>query len=181
MKREDIKDLPSLEVLRHLFVYEPDTGVLLWRVRPHVMAKRSAPGSEAGTVGAHGYRVVKVGEKYYYVHRIIWKIQTSADPVDQIDHIDGVRSNNKWVNLREADNGKNRWNIGLQKNNKSGVKGVFREHGIGPWVAVISVNKRQIRLGRFSSFDAAVAVRRNAEAEMHGEFARIAGVVDGAL
>lgn len=171
MRRSDIKDLPAAEELRRLFIYDPETGVLRWRVKPHPRAQRSAPGSVAGTTGVRGYRIVKVGPEYYLVHRLIWKIQTGCDPVDQIDHVDGDRLNNRWANFREADNGKNRWNTRLAKNNKSGVKGVHLEHGRA-WVAHIGTGARQIRLGRFHNFKDAVAARKHAEAALHGEFAR---------
>jgi len=172
MARADIKALPSLEVLRHLFVYDPETGVLRWRVKPHPSAQRIKPGDVAGTVGIkHGYLVVGISRVYYYVHRIIWKMQTGADPVDQIDHRDGGKLNNRWLNLRAADNGKNRWNTKLAKNNRSGVKGVTFEHGRA-WLAQIGKDRAQIRLGRFKNFDDAVAARRDAEIRLHGEFAR---------
>ena len=173
MRRRDIKALPSREVLLNLFVYEPDTGLLRWRRRPHVAAKRSPAGSIAGCIGTAGYWRVIVDGHYYYSHRLIWVMQTGSEPVDQIDHIDGDKTNNRWVNLRAADNGKNRWNTKLAKNNRSGVKGVHHEHGRA-WLAHIGVGRRQIRIGRFKTFEEAVTARRNAEKLLHGEFARAA-------
>ncbi len=174
MRRADIKALPSVEELRRLFAYDPESGALTWRVRPHVMAKRSTPGTEAGTVGRSGYRTIKVGIGYYLAHRIVWKIQTGADPEDQIDHIDGRRLNNAWANLRTADNAENRRNTGLQKNNRSGVKGVCWDSYHNSWNAYITAGERQQRLGRFKNLSDAIAVRREAEQRFHGEYARAA-------
>lgn len=174
MRRPDIKALPSREVLAKLFVYEPDTGTLRWRVRPHVAAKRSPPGSIAGCIGTAGYWRVPVEGRYYYSHRLIWMMQTGAEPEDQIDHANGDKTDNRWANLREADNEKNRRNAKRGKNNRSGIKGVCWVRSHKAWAAYITVNKKQTRLGRFKSISDAAAARARAAEALHGEFARAA-------
>lgn len=167
MARAPIKTLPSVEELNRLFAYSAETGELTWKVlnpRAHMVKV----GDCAGTITKRGYLQVFIRPKQYLVHRIIWKIMTGSDPVDQVDHIDGDRINNRWANLRAADNGENRWNSKIPKNNKSGVKGVCREHGRA-WVAYIN---RQ-RLGRFKSKQEAIDVRMAAALKQHGEFLRL--------
>lgn len=171
-RRAAIKSLPSLERLNDLFVYDAATGDLRWKSIPNHF-NRAKIGDLAGTVGASGYRVVGIERVYYYVHRIIWKIVTGSDPVDQIDHIDRDRLNNMWENLRIASNGQNRWNTKLAKNNSSGHKGVSYEHGRS-WIAYISAGDGQKRLGRFKSKEEAVAARLSAAEVLHGEYMRIA-------
>jgi hypothetical protein len=175
MRRSDIKALPSLEVLRHLFAYNPETGVLIWRVRPTEQAKRIKMGMPAGTVGKrHGYLMVGIGRSYYLAHRIIWKLQTGEEPADQIDHKDTDRLNNTWDNLRPADNGQNRCNTGIAKNNRSGVKGVCWEPGHKAWKAYVNIDGKQVRLGRFASLEDAADARARAAQRAYGDFLRVA-------
>lgn len=171
-KRAPIKPLPPRAELHRLFIYEPDTGILRWRIRPHPNALRIHPGQPVRTVSECGYLVVGIGRVYYLVHRIIWKMMLGVDPSDQIDHRDTDRLNNRWDNLRPADNGSNRWNSRLAKNNTSGVKGVCYDAGRRKWVAYIGVGKTYIRLGRFKSFNDACAVRAAAADKLHGSFSR---------
>lgn len=172
MGRADIKSLPSLERLNELFVYDATSGDLRWKTIP-LHFKRAKVGDLVGTIGARGYRVIGIAGFYYHAHRIIWKMVTGTDPVDQIDHIDGDRLNNRWENLRAASNGQNRWNTKLAKNNSSGHKGVSYEHGRS-WVAYISAGGGQKRLGRFKSKEEAIAARLSAAEALHGEYMRIA-------
>lgn len=169
--RAPIKPLPSVEVLETLFAYDPETGELHWKPRTSPGFNRS--GRIAGTIGpSHGYLVVGIEGTYYYAHRIIWKIMTGCDPCDQIDHRDLDRINNRWSNLREANNGTNKRNSTRYKNNKSGVKGVCWDSYHQKWRAYISTNGRQHKLGRFSSLTDAAAVVSQARARMHGDWAR---------
>lgn len=99
---------------------------------------------------------------------------TGRDPQHFVDHIDGDKLNNKWANLREADNGQNKQNGSLYRNNRSGVKGVCWDASHKAWRAYIGVNGVQRKLGRFKSInDAASAVAAERE-RLHGEFARAA-------
>jgi hypothetical protein len=171
-RRLDIKPLPSAERLNELFTYEPLTGELRWKSVPKNFHRAKA-GDIAGTIGPKGYRVVGVDRVYYYAHRVIWKMMTGVDPIDQIDHEDTNRLNNRWSNLREAGNGENRWNIGIQRNNTSGVKGVCPERGRA-WVAYIGAGYGHVRLGRFKTKEDAIAARLKAAEELHGQFMRLA-------
>lgn len=87
-----------------------------------------------------------------------------------IDHRDGNGLHCCKSNLRSATNSQNSCNQTLRKNNWSGVKGVSSRHG--RWRACITVNYKQRELGSFKTFEEAVAARKNAEKELHGEFAR---------
>lgn len=185
--RAPIKALPSQSQLRSLFEYDRATGTLTWRRKPGTSKRDYAfnnkcGGKPAGTIGAnHGYRVIglrlngyEAGATYYYAHRIIWKMMTGCDPVDQIDHRDGDRANNRWLNLRPADNGKNRHNAKRAKNNRSSVKGVCWEPSHKAWKAYIGINGKQFQLGRFKSLAAACAARKAAADKLHGDFSRAA-------
>lgn len=173
MARAPIKALPDTAELNRLFDYDPKTGVLSWKwVRSR--AYRIKVGDPAGTVTTRGYLNVGIGRRYYYAHRIIWKMMTGIDPEDQIDHIDGNRLNNRWANLRAADNSRNMFNRRINSNNRSGVKGVCWVRSHNAWKAYVTTDGKQKQLGRFKSLADACAARRTAAEKLHGEFFRAA-------
>ena len=109
------------------------------------------------------------------VHRIIWKLQTSKDPGKwEIDHVNGIKDDNRWKNLRLATHDHNNQNTKVQKNNSSGFKGVAWHALRKMWRAYVSIGprgkSRQVNLGLHSTpEEAAVAVRAYRET-LHGEF-----------
>jgi hypothetical protein len=84
------------------------------------------------------------------------------------DHINRNKLDNRRNNIRLSTPSENIRNTDLRKNNTSGVRGVYRS-GNG-WVAKISDKPNHIlELGYFSTFDEAIAVRRNAEIQYYEE------------
>lgn len=134
------KALPEQSVLLQLLRYEPETGKLFWRERgvewfPAKTPSRAASlcrlwnsryaGAEAFTCLSDGYRTGAVFGANYKAHRVIWKMETGCDP-DHMDHVNGVRTDNRLGNLRDvslADNARNRR---IPSNNKTGIVGVYR-------------------------------------------------------
>jgi hypothetical protein len=178
-RRSDIKSLPSLARLNEILSYDEKSGLLTWKMQPetsrsNIGFNNKCGGKAAGTVGASGYIVIGIGKVYYLAHRVIWKMMTGNDPIDQIDHEDTNRTNNRWLNLRETTNGPNIHNSRIRKDNKSGIKGVFWDPYHRSWVAAIGINGKQIRLGRFKEINDASEARRIASEKMHGQFARVA-------
>ena len=105
------KPLPAVERLRELLDYDPETGALPWRVR---RGRTARPGSPAGT-HTRCSLIVKVDWVGYQMHRLIWKMMTGADPIDEIDHKDGNPRNNAFANLREATHAQNSRNRRVQR------------------------------------------------------------------
>ena len=155
------KLLPSTDYLRDRFSYDPDTGILLWRSGPQA-------GKPAGCIHKSGYHVVTIGASQYSAQRIIWKMMTDEEPPSIVDHKNRNKLDQRWINLREATYVQSSMNRGKHKNNTSGATGVFwyREG----WHATIYKEGVQHYLGRFNTFEEAVALRRAKVAEMFGEF-----------
>lgn len=166
------KALPSTEVLRQLLRYDPGTGKLFWKergpewfmsARDHKKWNTRYAGSEAFTSTSHGYRAGAIFHHTYRAHRVIWAI-VHGDICDlNIDHINGDRSDNSLNNLRLTSAKENMKNCGLKSNSKFGVFGIRKN--CRKWNARISVNGRDVFLGSFDTFDAAVAARKSAESK----------------
>lgn len=158
----------TLERLREVMDYEPKTGIAKWKLLPKAKVRND---HIMGSHDSKGYLQVMIDRKRYKVHRLIFFYMTGQWPKDQIDHINRNKSDNRWLNLREANNSQNQINRYVQKNNYSGIKGVrYREDTKNPWEARITKNKKLIRLGFFSTAEEASLAYKEAANKLFGEF-----------
>lgn len=150
-----------------LLDYDPETGLFRWRA-PRSTRKTGQP---AGWPRSRGYIGICIDGKTFDAHRLAVLYQTGAWPSDDIDHINGDKSDNRWQNLRPATRAQNHANKTVRKDNKLGVKGVYRNER-GGYRASIQVKGKVIYLGSFATIeDAAKAYAERAAIE-YGEFAR---------
>jgi len=178
---------PTPDLLRELLRYEPDTGKLFWRERPiemftaerHMNAWNARHKNKEAFTASNDrmYRVGDIFSKAFKAHRVIWAIHHGDWPDDQIDHINGVRDDNRIENLRVVTNAENARNKSMRKNNKSGVMGVYWNKCKSKWSAEIQCNGKKIHLGYFTSKDDAAAARAAADVkysfhENHGRDAQ---------
>ena len=152
----------SSDELKRIVNYDPETGIFIRKIQsgPNVKV-----GDVAGTLHKSGYINICILGKYYKAHRLAWLYMTGEWPKDQIDHIDGNPSNNKWKNLREADWYLNSTNRRKRSDNTSGITGVCFRKNSKTWRVRISVNKERKCIGYFKDFNAAVEARKEAEKE----------------
>lgn len=146
--------LPSIEDLRQLLRYEPETGRLYWNERPtswfndepHCAAWNTRyAGREAFTcTEPRGYRIGRILGKTIRAHIVIWAIHKGEVPRGYIDHINHDCADNRISNLREIEKPENNRNQSRGRNNTSGVVGVIRKRG--RWVAQIGVNYTNVTL-----------------------------------
>jgi hypothetical protein len=162
----------ALERLKTLLHYDETTGGFVWLVSP---ANNVPAGSVAGSIHRiQGYRVIRVDGKAERAHRLAWLYVTGENPPEQIDHINGVRSDNRFCNLRPATNGQNQQNSKTQSNNRLRIKGVCRCKKTGRYKAQIGHNGENIFLGRFDTPELAHAAYVAAATKLFGKFARAA-------
>ena len=164
--------LPSPELLRKLLVCDPLAGKLFWRERDISFFSSAKSwktwntrfsGKEAFTADdGKGYLRGTIFGKTYQAHRVIWAIVTGVWPIDQIDHEDHDKANNRFVNLRDATHQENAKNQSLQSNNTSGFTGVSWLKAADKWVAEIIVDRNKVYLGCFEDKRDAIAVRKAA-------------------
>lgn len=175
------KLLPTPETLRQLLRYEPETGKLYWRPIASAVSKRDRcwngkyAGKEAITSdNGNGYRVGRLqGYRKMYAHRTVWALVHGHWPEHDIDHINGIRDDNRLNNLRQATRSENMMNTPAHRDNASGVKGVFWCTQKLKWSARITVEGNPSHLGYFSTKDAAGQAQRTAALQLHGDFARL--------
>lgn len=159
----------NYEQLNAIILYDKDTGVLRWRIKTN---PRAPAGQVAGGLDQKGYAHVSILGKQYRAHRVAWMLHYGSWPNGQIDHIDGVKNNNRIENLREATAAENQRNKPKNKNNTSGFKGVSRHKQTGKWAAVICLNGKQQHLGVYATPEAAHEAYCEAAERLHKNFRR---------
>lgn len=151
--------------VQELFNYDPEVGVLTHKTLPKNTNRKVYIGKPAGHKHRSGYVCVYLKGRTYKAHRLIWLYTFGKWPTKQLDHINGVRDDNRISNLREATQLENSQNRKLNNNNASGYLGVscMGER----WRAVIGVNKHVRYLGLFSTKEEAYTAYCKAKAELH--------------
>ena len=156
-----------IDELKKVFNYDPDTGVFTRIIAVRGMRK----GSVAGGFDDRGYQVLGRKGSQYKAHRVAWAwIHGDSDKL--VDHINGIRSDNRIANLRIADICESNMNRKLQSNSTTGFKGVHpnKRSKINPWKAEIEFNGKWLYLGSFQSPEEAGEAYKQAAIKYHGEF-----------
>ena len=153
-----------MKYIRKRFDYYPETGWLIWKecdLKP-VQWNAKCAGTRSGTINApKGYRQTCIDNKSYREHRIIWFWMTGEWP-EEIDHINGIRDDNRWCNLREATSGENKQNLELEK-----YCGATWNKANGKWKSQIKINRKSIHIGYFDSPELAHQAYLTAKAKYH--------------
>jgi len=149
------------ERAKELLKYDPETGVFTWN------AKRQGvrSGDIAGCTLSIGYIYIKLDRVSHPSHRIAWLIYHGKFPDNQIDHINGIRNDNRIVNLRDVTRVENSKNQKRSSNNSSGITGVSWDKSSNRWRAQITSFGVNINLGCFIDINEASEARANAEKE----------------
>jgi len=148
------------ERLKTLVHYEPMTGSFTWnQSRP-----KCKKGTKAGCNMRTGYVCIRIDNRLYTAHRLAWFYMTGSFPLEQLDHINGNRADNRFANLRQATNAENAQNR-RRKDNKSGYTGVRKENS--KWLAEIKVNYKPMRIGLFATPEEARAAYLQARHKFH--------------
>ena len=134
--------------LKRLWDYNPSTGIFTRLVRT---SKRVKVGDVADFLRHDGYIQIQISRKKYLAHRLAWLYMIGNFPNEQTDHLNGIRNDNRWVNLRDVTNSINQQNQRRpHSNNKSGYLGVSLCSYSGKWRVQITLNNKLIHLGYFN-------------------------------
>lgn len=149
----------SAEHARSLLAYDPSSGEFVWR-------RGLIP---AGCL-RQGYRVIGINRRQYLAHRLAWLYVTGEWPRLLIDHINGVKDDNRFQNLRQATTSQNKVNTFVFKPGRSGFRGVrFKD---GRWQARVQTRRQRIVIGSFETADEAHRAYAAKARELFGQFSR---------
>lgn len=148
--------------------YNSDTGEFWWRYRT---SSRCNLGKPVGRADSYGSLRVMLGGKSIQLHRLAWFFCNGTWPTEQVDHINGVRTDNRISNLREATVAENQWNAKARSDNTSGIKGVSWDKQKGRWHARVKKNGKRYSK-RFHEIEEAEAWIMGQRDQLHSEFAR---------
>lgn len=136
-----------LTLLEQYLSYDADTGLLTWK--RHVSYSSNKPGKVAGHRGLRGYVTVRLSGIINYAHRVAWYLHYGTWPEKYIDHINGVRDDNKIKNLREVSKRENNQNTVKHRNGKLVGTSFYKERK--KWRAYMKTKGRQVFIGYFDT------------------------------
>lgn len=140
--------LITAEELREMLSYDPDTGAFKWKVKRKGRKSFGVSGSYDGK-----YSQIGINYKTYLSHRLAWLYVHGSFPKGQLDHINGIRFDNRIANLRESNQRENCCNRKTHREGK--LPGCSYIPNSRKWQAVISIDGKRKSLGYFSSEEAA--------------------------
>ncbi len=158
----------SQEYLKSILRYEPDTGVFTRLIATTNSVK---VGDVAGDITPDGYIRIRVKGRRYSAHRLAFIYMKGAFPDDQVDHINQIKNDNAWENLRACTQSQNQGNAGTRRDNTSGYKGVSWHKRRNKWMAAMKVEGKSIHLGYFEDLNEAARAYNQAALKYFGEYA----------
>lgn len=148
----------TAQVVRDCLDYDPLTGEFRRKGRTKVL----------GALNEAGYVMISLKGWYFRAHRLAWAHAYGRWPASKLDHINGLRNDNRIVNLREVSDAVNCQNLRAPKsNNRSGFLGVVWRPGPQKWAARITVAGKINHLGLFESPEDASKAYLKAKRDLH--------------
>jgi hypothetical protein len=154
----------TAERLREFLAYDPETGLFTYlRTRGGKM-----PGMVAGTTNNGGYTIISVDDRAYSAHRLVWLHVHGEWPDGTIDHLNGIKTDNRLSNLRDVPMGINTQNQRRpNRRNTTGFMGVSFKKKEAMYVAQIRVNREHIYIGSFKKAEDAYEAYLQAKRRLH--------------
>lgn len=168
----DSKTVLTQERLKEVLHYDPETGQFIWLVARAQKPKGSIAGAiKKGPASSSqrrwGYVLIGIARKVYFAHRLAWFYVYGRWPVQQLDHIDGDRTNNRIANLRESTSAQNAQNRYYSGGKSSRFLGVCWAKDTQRWQTMIRINGKPIYLGQYRTEAEAYEVYLAAKAKYH--------------
>lgn len=155
-----VKRAVNIDYLRQRLTYNPHTGIFIWLHKPETNVNNRCwnsrcAGKIAGNTMGTGYQCIGIDNVQYLAHRLAWAYVTGQWPDKHVDHINRIRTDNRFENLRLVSRANNSLNTTSLWGNKSGFRGVSFHKLCGLFQARISHNRKQYTLGYFKTAEEA--------------------------
>jgi hypothetical protein len=174
MHKRLIKKLAALDIdrLHEVLDYDPETGVLSWRV---MLSPRCKIGKPAGKTSLLGYRKISIDRVEYPAHHLAW-FHFYEEPAEQeLDFKNLDKTDLRIENLRLATRSQNACNKRMSPHNTTGLKGAYRfnsDRNLKKYRSSIRVDGKKVHLGQFATPEEAHEAYCKMAKELYGEFAR---------
>lgn len=160
----------SVERLKEVLNYSPETGLFTWKIR---LGSRTKIGAVAGSIKPDGYVCIEIDKVRYKAHRLAWLYVYEEFPELFIDHINGDTGDNRISNLRLANHEQNMWNSKKAAHNTSGYKGVHFNKNTKKWRACAWQKNNIVHIGLFETKEKAHEAYVNWCVNNRGSFMRV--------
>jgi hypothetical protein len=154
---------PSTEDVRRLFDYDPETGLFSRRCR----SSHAFPGDPVGCLRPDGYLKASVRGKTFLLHRLAIQHATGEWPTKHVDHINGVKTDNRLSNLRVVDQQLNNENYRRPRPSKRGGLPLGVTKSNSRWAAYITVSGKNLYLGTYDTPEQAHEVYVRKKRQVH--------------
>jgi hypothetical protein len=155
------------QLLEELFVWDRENGKFYWKTAPRTHPRLK--GLEAGHE-QNGYWVIKINGKNYRRGRLCFLMEHDRFPNEMVDHKNGIGTDDRICNIREATYTQNAWNHATRKKTTNLPMGI-RLTKNGKYLARITANDKKYSLGAYKTIEEAVNVYQQKRRELYGEFA----------
>lgn len=157
----------NIESLSTLYSYNHESGEFI-RIGKLNNYGRGTIGEVVGSLDAKGYLTIFHKGKHIKLHRLAWLLYYREEPKGMIDHINGIRTDNRIVNLRIANKSGNAFNAKIYRNNSTGYKGVYRK---GEKFGVQArLNGKKVHIGTYKTIEEAANAYKTFSIKHHGEY-----------
>jgi hypothetical protein len=161
----NMKDNISTVKFEDYLYYDPNTGSITWK---RTKGSRAKTGTNAGNLSKNGYLVLGFDGKDFYAHRVAWLLHYGQWPTNLVDHVNGVKTDNRILNLREVTKSENAQNQKTScKTSETNYLGVHYDTRRGRYVAKIMLNYKTKHIGVFKSAEEAYAAYLLIKRQIH--------------
>lgn len=160
------KESLTQQSLKEVLHYDPRTGAFVWVSASGRGQPRKRVGQRAEKAKGDGYLRISIDGVRYLAHRLAWLYMTGVWPQAMVDHKNGVKTDNRWRNLREANHSTNGQNVHRAKGTNP-LPGAYWRPKRGRWEAQLRINGVHRHLGYFSTAKKAHAAYVKAKREHH--------------
>ena len=149
-----------------MFDYNPDSGDVTYKFG---FGNRHSIGDNAGWYNNRGYLLFDINGNKLLCHRFGYYCMKGELP-NSVDHINGIRDDNGWCNLRSCTHAENSMNRGMNSRNKSGYRGVYKDKRRATWNSEVAIKGIKHTKSGFKTPELANEWVVNKSKELYGSF-----------